>query len=174
MYLSSRQSKTSLNSDFGDSKLGIVSWEEALMSCFSCFIGNAIFCSLFCPVISPSTKILWSADNDQMESSSILVCEAESNILYCGLSLCLYCRSGSLICVEGLVTRSINHPYIFFVLLSNGTEAYVLCGECPFYTLNPIHFLVSETSSLVCFEAGQQKEVDASLAKKQWHVFPYK
>lgn len=54
---------------FGDSRLGTMSWEEVLLSCFSCFFGNAIFCSLFCPVIFPSTKTLWSADSDQMEFS---------------------------------------------------------------------------------------------------------
>lgn len=126
-----------------------MSWEEVLLSCFSCFFGNVIFCSLFCPVISQSTKILWSADNDQMESLSILVCEAKSNLLYHGLSLCLYYRSGSLFCVEGLVKSSINHPCRFFMLLSNDIEAYVLCGEGPCYTPNPIHFLGSETITLV-------------------------
>lgn len=126
-----------------------MSWEEVLLSCFSCFFGNAIFCSLFCPVISPSTKILWSTDNDQMESLSVLVCEAESNLFYHGLSFCLYCRSGSLFCVEGLVKSSINHPCRFFMLLSNDTEAHVLCGEGPFCTPNPICFLGSATISLV-------------------------
>lgn len=95
---------------FSDNGLGIVSWEEVLLSCFSCFFGNSIFCSLFCPVISPGTEILWSADNDQMESLSILVCEAKSSLLYCGLSLCPYYRSGSLFCAEGLVKSSVNHP----------------------------------------------------------------
>lgn len=56
-----------LGFSFGDSRFGIMSWEEVLLSCFSCFFGNAIFCSLFCPVISPNTKTLWSADSDQME-----------------------------------------------------------------------------------------------------------
>lgn len=70
---------------------------------FLFFVGSAILCSLFSPVISPSTKILWSADNDQMESLSVLVCEAKSNYGYHGLSLYLYYRSGSLLFVEDLV-----------------------------------------------------------------------
>lgn len=77
---------------FGDSRLGVVSREEVL-SCFSCFFGSAVFCCLFSPVISPSTKNIASADNDQMESLSILVREAESNLLNCEVSLCLYSLS---------------------------------------------------------------------------------
>jgi len=112
------------------------------LCCF--FFGNAIFCRLFCPVISPSTRILWSTDNDQMESLSILVCEAKSNLLYHGLSLCLYYRSGSLFCMKDLVKGSINSSCRFFMLLPNDTEAYVLCCESPFTLRIPFIFLTQK------------------------------
>lgn len=79
----------------------------------------------------------------------MLVCEAKSNLLPHGLSVCLCCRPGSLFCVEGLLRSCRNRSCRFFMLLSTDTEAYVLCGEGLFYTPNPIHFLGSETISLV-------------------------